>query len=57
MVVDPADIGKNQRMGNPDNDAIIPSSKTNKDETWVDYHTGTCNMARKIRVQMALQFL
>ena len=28
-----------------------------KDETWVEYHARTCNMARKIWVQMGLPFL
>ena len=31
--------------------------KRQKDETWVEHHTRTCNMARKIRVQMGLLFL
>ena len=30
LVVDQADNGKNQRMGNQDNDAIIPSKKTKR---------------------------
>ena len=28
--------------------------KQQKDETWVDFHIRTCNMARKIWVQMGL---
>ena len=31
--------------------------KRRKEETWVDYHTRTCDMARKIWVQMGLPFL
>ena len=31
--------------------------KRRKDETWVEYHARTCNMARKIWVQMGLPFL
>ena len=31
--------------------------KRQKDETWVEHHTRTCNMARKIWVQMDLPFL
>ena len=31
--------------------------KRHKEETWVDYHTRTCKMARKISIQMSLPFL
>ena len=31
--------------------------KRNKEETWVDYHTRTCNTARQIWIQMGLPFL
>ena len=31
--------------------------KRHKEETWVDYHARTCNMARKISIQMGLPFL
>ena len=31
--------------------------KRQKDETWVEYHTRTCNLARKIWVKMKLPFL
>ena len=31
--------------------------KRQKDETWVENHTRTCNMAKKIWVQMGLPFL
>ena len=30
--------------------------KRQKDETWVEYHTRTCKMARKMWVQMGLPF-
>ena len=52
--MDSEDIGKNQRVGDQDNDAIIPSPKA-KNETWVDHHTRTCNMAKKIWVQVDLR--
>ena len=31
--------------------------KSHKEETWVNYHIGTYNMARKIWIQMGLPFL
>ena len=36
---------------------LFPPDQERKDETWVDeYHTRTCNMARKIWRQMNLIF-
>ena len=36
---------------------MLFSLKRQKEETWVEYHTRTCNMARKMWVQMDLPFL
>ena len=53
--MDHTDFGEDQRMGNQDNVTSIPLQ--NNQETWVKYHTRTCNMARKIWIQMGLPFL
>ena len=41
--------------GDQDNGTLVPFQR-NKEETWVGFHTGTCNMARKMWTQMVLLF-
>ena len=56
--LDHTDDGKDQRIGNQTKTMTRYSfSKDKKEETWVEYHVGTCNMARKIWLQMGLSFL
>ena len=52
--MDRTNDGKDQRMGNQDNDTLVPFQMT--EETWVDYHTRTCELARKIWMQIGLAF-
>ena len=48
--------GQNQRIGNQDSDTFVQFQR-HKEETWVDYHARTFEVARKIWIQMGLPFL
>ena len=54
--MDTADTGKIQKVGDKNNDEIVPPEKQ-KEETWVEFQTRTSIMARKIWEQMKLPFL
>ena len=56
LVVDTADIGKIKGWETKTITRLFRLQKQ-KDETWVEYHTRTCIVARKIWVQMDLPFL
>ena len=56
LIVDTADIGKIEGWETKTMTRLF-RLKRRKDETWVEYHTRTCNMATKIWVQMGLPFL
>ena len=55
LVVDHTDDGKDQRWETKT--MRLFRFKRQKEETWVDYNTRTCTVARKIRIQMCLPFL
>ena len=53
----PNRLWKGSKDGKPRQCYVYSDSKGTKKETWPNYHTRTCNMARKIWIKMGLPFL